>query len=627
MKFPALSIDLKDYERTLYDVIQSDDCVIFFDTNILSFLYKINESARQEFYAWIQTIKHRCFLPKWNAHEYMKKVTANQDDEYLGELKRVSETVKAFKDNMKYVRMYIDDKVLKGHATYGSTDDYINELESVEKSLQKLANVIKPQETIKVVRQEIQEHFEDKILDTDIYSIVRDIADHGQNRYHCNLPPGFKDAKKEFNSYGDLVMWREILDYCKKQGKQQCVLVSRDVKKDFVYNVDVGKNSCKLTDERLKDEFKVNTGSDQFYVVDIERLISIFSQNTPTSFEALAKAIQIIDISKGKQDKNDKEETDHTFHDEDIDVSQAPTASEPEAVSKPIDNGGIGIDSEVDDVHSVLSETLTQTGEITVSDTALKDADFVSDSDEGLVAAIGELRTHTWPRQNTAIARLGIALSVLDQIALNPSQLDALFVLGRNIYQAACGNSFSAIQYLKSIDGNLSRFSATIRDYIVCGALFEIFFNSKGEIRTQYKYRYSSSLLELDRKKYADAFDFIETALLQHQVTHIVYPRYVKQKTITCEVSSHIQQSDSPFIDNKNYNYIDGIKIEGNPIQIQPGVNSFFPTIIEPSSLIHELAQTFCLPENKIRVQHSGDVDGDTEFAVDGNLTTKIQSV
>lgn len=26
----------------------------------------------------------------------MKKVTANQDDEYLGELKRVSETVKAF---------------------------------------------------------------------------------------------------------------------------------------------------------------------------------------------------------------------------------------------------------------------------------------------------------------------------------------------------------------------------------------------------------------------------------------------------------------------------------------------------------------------------------------------------
>lgn len=96
MKFPALSIDFKDYERTLYDVIQSDDCVIFFDTNILSFLYKINESARQEFYAWIQTINHRCFLPKWNAHEYMKKVTANQDDEYLGELKRVSETVKAF---------------------------------------------------------------------------------------------------------------------------------------------------------------------------------------------------------------------------------------------------------------------------------------------------------------------------------------------------------------------------------------------------------------------------------------------------------------------------------------------------------------------------------------------------
>ena len=50
MNFPLLSIDLKEYENTLYEVIKSDDCIIFFDTNILSFLYKINESARSEFY-------------------------------------------------------------------------------------------------------------------------------------------------------------------------------------------------------------------------------------------------------------------------------------------------------------------------------------------------------------------------------------------------------------------------------------------------------------------------------------------------------------------------------------------------------------------------------------------------
>lgn len=627
MKLPKLSINLEEYEQELFDVIQSEDCLIFFDTNILSFLYKINESAREEFYAWIQNVNHRCFLPKWNAHEYMKKVTANQDDEYLGEIKRVSEAVKSFTANMKYVRMYIDNKVLKGHASYDSADDYIIELESVEKSLQKLANVIKPQETVKVLRQEIQKYFEDKILETDIYAIVRDIGDHGQNRYHCNLPPGFQDVNKEFNSYGDLVMWREILDYCKSRLVKKCVLVSRDVKKDFVYKVDVGKNSCKLTDERLKDEFKINTGSDQFYIVDIERLVSIFSHKKPSSFEALAKAIQIIDISKEKHVKNNDEEIISASNEEGMDILQGHSISETDVEPKEVGDDGIETNVVTDYSTSAPSEVVLMPGTgISISNNARQDADFVSDGNKGLIAIIDALKSHTWPRQNGAIIKLSKVLSELDQSTLGQNRLDALFVLGRNIYQAACGNSFSAIQYLQRIDGNLSPLSAQIRDYIVCGALFEIFFNSQGEIRTHYKYRHSLSLLKLDKEKYTTAFDFIETELLRYKDTHIVYPRYTDQETIAFNVSSIIKQSDSPITNNKNYNYIEEIKIENNNVQIQSFNNSFFPTIINQSVFIHELAQMYCLPEDKIRILFREDINNDLEFAIDGSLTTIIQS-
>lgn len=110
--------------------------------------------------------------------------------------------------------MYIDDHVLQG-CSYPSIDEYIKELQETQRSLQRLVNVIRPQKTIRVVRQEIKEHFENKILNSDIYTIVRDINYLGQNRYHCTLPPGFQDAKKDFNSYGDLIMWCEILNYCK----------------------------------------------------------------------------------------------------------------------------------------------------------------------------------------------------------------------------------------------------------------------------------------------------------------------------------------------------------------------------------------------------------------------------
>ena len=620
MKFPILDIDLKEYENTLYEVIKSDDCVIFFDTNILSFLYKINESARSEFYNWIDEIQNRCFIPKWNAHEYIKKVTANRDDEYLGEIKTVSESVKSFNANIKYISMYIDDHVLQG-CSYPSIDDYIKELQETQKSLQKLVNVIRPQKTIGVVRQEIKEHFENKILDSDIYKIVRDINYLGPNRYHCTLPPGFQDAKKEFNSYGDLIMWCEILNYCKDKEIKKCILVSRDVKKDFVYNVDVSGRSCKLTDVHLKDEFEICTNSDQFYVIDIERLISIFSQNAPSKFEALAKAIQIIDISKIKEHKTEESANDISSEEDetlniDLNTSQINDIQEVHAEV---------INTDLEPIEASHPQQAEISNEIIVSDKALKDADFVLGDDKSIFEIIEKLRSHTWPTQNNAITQLESVLKGLNHSDLSENQLNALFVLGRNIYQAACGNSFSAIHYLSNIDNNLSEYSTIIRDYIVSGALFEIFFDSKGEIRSRYKSRHSSSLFKLDKEKYNCAFSFLETKLLQYKDTNIVYPYYADKDTIVFNVTSHIKQFDSPFSD-KEYNYIDEIKIETHVIQLKRNGNSLLPDAIELSSFVKELSQIYCLPESKVQIHYNSDINKELKITVNGNLTSVIQS-
>jgi len=616
MKFPSLSIDLKEYEKTLYEIIKSDDCVIFFDTNILSFLYKINESARSEFYNWIREIQGRCFIPKWNAHEYIKKVVANKDDEYLGEIKTVSDAVKSFNANIKYISMYIDEHVLQGYG-YESTDAYIQELKVTQKSLQKLVNVIRPQKTVGIVREEIKEHFENKVLDSDIYTIVRDINNFGQNRYHCTLPPGFQDAKKEFNSYGDLIMWCEILGYCKDKNIKKCILISRDVKKDFVYNVNVGNKSCKLTDERLKDEFQIHTQSDQFYVIDIERLITIFSQNTPSKFEALAKAIQIIDISNISRDK--KEEANNIVSEEETSLSNCLDKCQgntPELIGEVA----------MSDLEPIASCTQSEQTNIFISETALKDADFVLNNDKGIFSIIDKLKSHTWPSQNYAIGQLNSILKDLSPSDLPQNDLNALFVLGRNIYQAACGNSFSAIQYLQRIDGNLSNYPTIIRDYIVSGALFEIFFDSKGELRSIYKYRHSSSLLNLDREKYTDAFSFLETKLLQYKETNIVYPDYADQSNIIFNVFFHQQRFDSLFGNgDEEYNYIDEIKIGTKTIQLNRNSNSFFPDAIEPSLFANELSQIYCLPESKVQIHYTPDINNNLKFSINGSFTTIIE--
>ena len=235
------------------------------------------------------------------------------------------------------------------------------------------------------------------------------------------------------------------------------------------------------------------------------------------------------------------------------------------------------------------------------------------------------MKSYTWPTQNSAITQLESVLKGLNHSDLSENQLNALFVLGRNIYQAACGNSYSAIYYLQSIDWNLSHYSTIIQNYIVAGALFEIFFDSKGELRSIYKYRHSSSLLNLDKKKYTDAFSFLEPKLLQYKETNIVYPDYADQNSIVFNVASHPEEFDTSFGKVK-YNYIDEIKIRTKTLQLQRNSNSLFPDAIEPSLFTQELSHIYCLPKDKVQIRYNPNINNDWKISVNGYFTSVIQS-
>jgi hypothetical protein len=54
--------------------------------------------------------------------------------------------------------------------------------------------------------------------------------------------------------------------------------------------------------------------------------------------------------------------------------------------------------------------------------------------------------------------------------------VDSLFVIGRNIYQAACGRATAACRFVESFVTTTSSFPDTKRKAILDGMLFEIFF-------------------------------------------------------------------------------------------------------------------------------------------------------
>ena len=67
----------------------------------------------------------------------------------------------------------------------------------------------------------------------------------------------------------------------------------------------------------------------------------------------------------------------------------------------------------------------------TYSDSALADQNYMCE-DDSIQNIIDALKSYNWYKQNPAITQL-------ERMKFVQSDKDDLFVLGRNIYQAACG--------------------------------------------------------------------------------------------------------------------------------------------------------------------------------------------
>lgn len=142
------------------------------------------------------------------------------------------------------------------------------------------------------------------------------------------------------------------------------------------------------------------------------------------------------------------------------------------------------------------------------SDEALSDKLFNLDDAKASHRVIRALRSLTWPTQNPAI-------STFTSTAANRASMDSLFVLGRNVYQAACGGSNGAQEYVDRFVDRTEGMDDKKRKAILDGMLFEIFFDPLARLRTQFKLRSFQSVFALQQvKELAPSFDFIAECLL-----------------------------------------------------------------------------------------------------------------
>lgn len=191
-------------------------------------------------------------------------------------------------------------------------------------------------------------------------------------------------------------------------------------------------------------------------------------------------------------------------------------------------------------VQKLKKSGVILTQQFTYSDSAKADVDFPLTKGRGVSEIIRALKSYTWGTQNPAVVKL----LELDWSKIKP---DEAFVLGRNLYQTACGSERKAEATLKNLRRELAALPEDRALDLLNGMFFEVYFNSAGEFRgRKLKTRYLSNLLTLQTvKKYAPSIAFIRRALDPYCTSLLFLPNTAPEKI---SVGLSIRKSDPPTI-------------------------------------------------------------------------------
>jgi TIR domain len=171
---------------------------------------------------------------------------------------------------------------------------------------------------------------------------------------------------------------------------------------------------------------------------------------------------------------------------------------------------------------------------------AKADVDFPLRSGNKIADIIKALKKYDWYVQSPAIVKL---------LALDWTKVsaDEAFVLGRNIYQCACGNENRSVGILDKLRQELASIPLERALDLLNGMFFEVYFDSAGEFRSaKIKGRCLEKLLAIQTvKKYEPSIMFIQRALEPYRKELPFVPATTAQEVI---IELNVKRSAPPVI-------------------------------------------------------------------------------
>jgi len=259
------------------------ECVFIFDTSALLDLYFYPETTRQEIYNDIlEKIKDRLWLPNHVQFEYLKNreglirkpIVENYTPLIDTLLKPISDSINQTQRNLQNLKQRTKNKDKHPFIDSSQIEEFEKHLELYSEKFKEFDAKYKAQ-IVEKENEILELEKNDTILETiekyfpvgREYSFdeIIEISKEGKHRYEFDIPPGYEDLKKEKKEgtqiFGDLIIWKQILEYA-KENKKSIIFVCNDLKKDWCILEKSTEKRVKSPREELIKEFKDFTGKD-----------------------------------------------------------------------------------------------------------------------------------------------------------------------------------------------------------------------------------------------------------------------------------------------------------------------------------------------------------------------------
>lgn len=227
------------------------------DTNILLDLYRLPENAKKDLLNILsdKKINSRLWLPFQAALEFNHNTLdaiSDQKNKFNNVKTILNDTIIDINNVYANISDKLDKLQLKKRHSAIDPDPFINEnlfkqsIDSIKKFLTELEGLDKQQPDVNDkddLKIKISKLFESKIGSGFQKDKLEEIYKEGEIRYKDNIPPGYKDRdkkgfylfedKKFIRKFGDLIVWKEIIEKVNTDQLEYIVLITGDTKEDW----------------------------------------------------------------------------------------------------------------------------------------------------------------------------------------------------------------------------------------------------------------------------------------------------------------------------------------------------------------------------------------------------------